>query len=593
MSVQVPLFDKRDLKASKPVARVEGAVGGTFDVKKFVENFDALAQASGGVEHLRGLIIDLAIRGKLGTQSPKDGTAKVLLERAASERGNSGRRRVFQGKPQPSYALPPGWAWCEPQDLGEVSPRNEVDDGSIVGFVPMAKVPTDYRQAVTFEARRWKEIKKGYTHVQDGDIAVAKITPCFQNGKSCVVVGLPNGVGAGTTELLVLRPVRGVVEPNYLLLFFKSPDFISAGIGLMTGTAGQQRVPVEYFSAVSVPLPPLAEQKRIVAKVDQLMTLCDELEARQTKKREVGTRLTKSALEALTTAEGPEEFDAAWATVVENFDIVVGQASTVGPLRAAILRLGCTGKLVKRVPFEGDASGILASLQKMSPHTVRRGVPDRVDVSPLVAAWRLPAHWVAVSIAELLRVGELVDVKDGNHGANHPLAAEYVADGVPFIMASNVRDCVDYEGAKKLPPEVIARLRVGFAKPGDVIYTHKGSVGRVALNTRACILTPQTTYYRIRRPHRAIVPEYLRFVLMSSMHQEQVAGVQEQTTRDFVPVSRQYAVFLPLPPVEEQRRIIAKVEPLMKLCDALEANLRRLEDRATKLVESAVQEMVA
>jgi hypothetical protein len=118
--------------------------------------------------------------------------------------------------------------------------------------------------------------KKGYTHFAEGDVGLAKITPCFENGKSTVFRNLTGGIGAGTTELHIVRPI--FVDANYILIFLKSPHFIETGIPKMTGTAGQKRVPFEYFAYSPFPLPPLAEQHRIVAKVDELMALCDRLE---------------------------------------------------------------------------------------------------------------------------------------------------------------------------------------------------------------------------------------------------------------------------------------------------------------------------
>ena len=158
-----------------------------------------------------------------------------------------------------------------------------------LSFCPMPVIPTDYRESVVSEVRRWGDIKKGYTHFAEGDVVVAKITPCFQNRKSCIMTAFERGVGAGTTELHVIRPFTDAVVPKYLLLFYKSPDFLQNGVDRMTGTAGQQRVPREYFAYTPLPLPPLAEQHRIVAKVDELMDLLDRLEETR-RRRENGCR---------------------------------------------------------------------------------------------------------------------------------------------------------------------------------------------------------------------------------------------------------------------------------------------------------------
>ena len=104
-------------------------------------------------------------------------------------------------------------------------------------------------------------MRKGYTHFANGDVVLAKITPCFENGKAAVMANLTNGFGAGTTELHVVRPITGGVEPGYIYIFLRSPYFKTIGERHMTGTAGQKRLPTEYFATRPFPLPPLAEQK--------------------------------------------------------------------------------------------------------------------------------------------------------------------------------------------------------------------------------------------------------------------------------------------------------------------------------------------
>ena len=138
-------------------------------------------------------------------------------------------------------------------------------------------IASEYGVPHRHEVRRWGEIKSGYTHFAEGDVGVAKITPCFENGKSTIFRNLAGGMGSGTTELHVVRPL--FVDPGYVVLFFKSSYFIEPGIPKMTGTAGQKRVPATYWANAPFPLPPLPEQHRIVAKVDELMALCDRLEA--------------------------------------------------------------------------------------------------------------------------------------------------------------------------------------------------------------------------------------------------------------------------------------------------------------------------
>ena len=153
-----------------------------------------------------------------------------------------------------------------------------------------------------------------------------------------------------------------------------------------------------------IALPPVAEQKRIVAKVDQLMVLCDDLETRQTKKRELGTRLTKSALETLTTAEGPEEFEAAWTRVVENFDVLVDKAEHVGQLRAAIWELAVRGLLTEQSPEDEHAEALLKRIAAERAAAKLRGarIAEAPPLDQVDGPHVIPTRWRWVRWGQLI-----------------------------------------------------------------------------------------------------------------------------------------------------------------------------------------------
>jgi type I restriction enzyme S subunit len=187
-----------------------------------------------------------------------------------------------------------------------------------------------------------------------------------------------------------------------------------------------------------------------------------------------------------------------------------------------------------------------------------------------------------VSAAQLIRCGALVDLKDGNHGSNHPKAKEFAESGIPFITAANVRDDgIDYEGAPKVSGPALKRLRVGFAKSGDAILTHKGSVGRAALNTRECVLTPQTTYYRW--DSSIVNAKYSVYYFRSTLFYQQLAAVMSQTTRDFVPIGEQYRLFLIVPPLQEQDEIVGRADALFALADTIGKQVAAAAARSGRL----------
>ena len=187
---------------------------------------------------------------------------------------------------------------AEMSDLFSLNPKDEVDDETEVGFVPMACVEDGFSGNHSFETRKWEDVKKGYCHFQNGDIGVAKISPCFENLKSCILHSLPNGVGTGTTELVILRSL-GVYVPFYMYLF-KSSWYISQGTKYFKGVVGQQRVNKAIFTDLKVPLPSVAEQKRIVAEIKRWFAFIDIIEHEKSDLQE-NIKQTKSKILDLAT----------------------------------------------------------------------------------------------------------------------------------------------------------------------------------------------------------------------------------------------------------------------------------------------------
>ena len=230
-------------------------------------------------------ILQMAIQGKLVEQRPEEGTAEELYRQIQDEKQALIKAgKIKKEKPLPEitedeipFEIPESWKWVRIAAVTTLNPKNELPDELDTGFIPMPCVMDGFRNYHTYEVRKWNEIKKGFTHFADGDVGVAKITPCFQNRKSVVFKNLPNGYGAGTTELSIVRVISNLIIREYLLWFFKTDYFISNGIQSFTGTAGQQRIHKDYLATCLFPLPPLAEQKRIVARLRELLPLCEKL----------------------------------------------------------------------------------------------------------------------------------------------------------------------------------------------------------------------------------------------------------------------------------------------------------------------------
>nr|WP_298140831.1 restriction endonuclease subunit S [uncultured Pseudomonas sp.] len=176
--------------------------------------------------------------------------------------------------------LPQGWALACISDLADINPKQDFDDHLPAGFVPMSHAPTNFRDKLRFEERKWGEIKKAYTNFKDGDVIFAKVTPCFENGKAALVEEMPSGIAAGSSEFYVLRPSSPEVSAKYLLALVKSRGFMREGAENMTGAVGLRRVPKKFVESYPVLVPPAAEQTRIAQKLDELLAQVDTLKAR-------------------------------------------------------------------------------------------------------------------------------------------------------------------------------------------------------------------------------------------------------------------------------------------------------------------------
>ncbi|MCC3060272.1 restriction endonuclease subunit S [Campylobacter jejuni] len=168
-----------------------------------------------------------------------------------------------------NYQLPQGWEWKSLNEICEINPRNKVDDEINISFVSMDKILDGYNNGFSYVIKKWKDVKKGFTHFKQGDIGLAKITPCFENKKSVIFNNLENGVGAGTTELHIIRVGNHIIS-KFLLWFFKTEKFTKNGILNMTGATGHKRVPKDFIKNLQIPLPPLQEQEQITSYLDEL-----------------------------------------------------------------------------------------------------------------------------------------------------------------------------------------------------------------------------------------------------------------------------------------------------------------------------------
>lgn len=560
----------------------------------FFANFDYLADAPNGVKKLREMILLLAVQGKLVPPDPNDEPASKLLEQIHVEKARLLKEnKIKKTEPLQSvnldeipYKLPKGWEWSRLAEIGIVNPINDVNDDVEASFIPMALISEKYGKSASSETKVWREIKKGFTHFAENDVVLAKITPCFQNGKSAVMRGLKNGVGAGTTELHVFRQVADTICPDYVLIYFKSADFINNGITKMTGSAGQKRVPKEYFSLNPFPVPPLPEQHRIVAKVDQLMALCDELETRQQKKKRKLLNLNNAALDRLLIARATDDFANAWRLLRDNFDFLYTTPEAIGNLRQGILQLAVQGKLVPQDPNDEPAFVLLAKIKaekaRLEKEKKIKTSEPLSPISPDETPYELPKGW------EWVRLETLGEVCGG--GTPSKNVVEYWSGDIPWVSPKDMKLDRIKNTEMAISQKAVNNSSVRLIPTGSILIVARSGILKrtlpVSINEMECTVNQDI---KVLIPYKVEINSYLQILLKGFETLILAELVKNGMTVQSLMYSDFFQYLFPLPPLAEQHRIVTKVDQLMKLCEELEAKLIKSQTKSEKLVEAAVK----
>lgn len=558
-----------------------------MNAEALLQHFERNTDTPDAIGRLRRFVLDLAVRGKLVSQDSKEEPAAGLLARISVEKARllaTGEVRTPKTLPRIAdvpFEIPQSWRWTQIAEIGLLSPRNAAADDLPASFVPMTLITAEYGAAHGNEVRPWGEIKNGYTHFANGDVGLAKITPCFENGKSTVFRSLSSGIGSGTTELHVVRPL--FVTAEYVALFLKCPHFIEAGIPKMTGTAGQKRVPTEYFAYSAFPLPPLAEQDRIVAKVNELMALCDQLEAARAKREAARDRLAAATLARLNVPD-PVTFadDARFA--LDVLPALTARPDQVKQLRQTILSLAMRGRLMPQDAKDEPASSLMIRISKELNAFRKSHRLNFSGTEPVLAEdspFTLPDGWLLVRLADLFRV-----ITDGDHQPP-PRANE----GVAFLTIGNVTTGrLNFSGCRLVTREYFDSL-ASYRTPrcGDILYTVVGATfGRPALvetEREFCV----QRHIAILKPASDMDVRFLLRMLSSPLVYDQAVRSTTGTAQPTIALGPLRNFLVPVPPVGEQMRIVAKIDELMAFCGELEVRLSARDNERSGLLEALLQ----
>ena len=526
-------------------------------------------------KQLKNSILQWAIQGKLVPQDPNDEPASVLLDKIRQEKERLIKEKkikrdknasiIYRGEDNSYYEkilatgevkcideeipfdVPQGWEWCRVSSLFQINPKVVAEDNTSAAFIPMEAISAGYGSEFRYYEKKWGEIKSGYTAFADNDIAFAKITPCFQNRKSVIFEGLPNGIGAGTTELKILRTYGETINRWFVLYFLESPYFIDEA--KFKGTANQQRIIVGYLENKLFPLPPLAEQERIVGKIGLVMPIIDKYSKSQ--------------------------------ELLDKMNVELNEC-----LKKSVLQEAIQGKLVPQIAEEGTAQELLEQIKAEKQKLVKEGKLKKsaLDSSVIFRGddnkyweksedgavcideeipFEIPSNWAWVRLDDICSF-----IHRGKSPKYSPIKKYPV-----LAQKCNQWDGFSIEKAKFIDPQSISLYNdEHFLQNRDLMWnsTGLGTLGRMAIYYT--ILNPYElavadSHVTVIRPYKThIVSEYLYYYFASNTVQSVIEDKSDGSTKQKELATKTVKSYLvPLPPFVEQLRIVQKIKSVTSI----------------------------
>ncbi|GGK02601.1 restriction endonuclease subunit S [Pseudomonas matsuisoli] len=434
--------------------------------------------------------------------------------------------------------LPEGWAFARLDELADINPKQSFADDLDAGFVPMSHAPTNFLDKLRFDSRPWGDIKKAYTNFQDGDVIFAKVTPCFENGKAAFVDGLPNRIGAGSSEFYVLRPATEDISAKYLLAVIKSRDFLLQGAANMTGAVGLRRVPKQFVQNYTVPVPPAAEQTRIAEKLDALLAQVDTLKTR-----------------------------------IDSIPALLKR------FRQSVLVAAVSGRLTEEWRAENTGINPTEQIETILKDRLSSSKSKKAPASHLKnEEYEIPSTWCWVSLDSLA-----AKIVDGTHHT-----PTYVGNGVPFISVKDIRDgVIDFTNTKFITTEEHAELcKRCHPEKGDLLITKSGTIGRTAIIATNNEFSLFVSVALIKPASNLVNMEFINIALRKWIGEIDVSSRIVGSAIKNLHLTDMKVLAIPFAPLTEQTEIVRRVEQLFAFADQLEAKVAAVKTRIDHLTQS-------
>jgi type I restriction enzyme S subunit len=532
-----------------------------------------------GIKKLRELILELAVRGLLVPQDPNDEPASELLKKVQNEKARLVKTGKIKNKKtlpditnnEKPYRLPASWTWVRlseiGHDWGQKTPASDftyIDVGSINKELGLVQEPNGLKaEEAPSRARRI---------VKNGTVIYSTVRPYLLN--IAVVSETIEPEPIASTAFAIVHPFSGILA-SYIYRYLRSPTFIKYVESCQNGIAYPAINDKQFFNGV-FPLPPLAEQHRIVAKVDELMALCDQLEQTQTDHLQAHETLVATLLAALTKAPEPKQFEDAWQRIAAHFDTLFTTEASIEALKQTILQLAVMGKLVEQDSEDEPAENLVKQIElELSAERRKRQGKELTPIREEELRHKTPESWAWKRFRDVAIISSNLVKPDAYLKLPH-LAPDNIEKGNGVLLPCRTveEDKVRSSNHRFYPGQIVySKIRPNLSKVVIVNFDGLCSADMYPIDA-------------------LIDSNYLKLYMLSNTFLEQAVKNDTRVAMPKINQNELNAIAVPVPPLAEQHRIVAKVDELMALCDQLKANLKAAQATQLKLADCLVENAI-
>jgi type I restriction enzyme, S subunit len=563
-----------------------------------LSNLNLLAAAPGGVARLRELILTLAVQGKLVAQDAKDEPASALLKKIRAEKD----RLIADGKIKPDkplaeiaeeekpFGLPNGWSWVKGRDLfsvirGVTYQKTDARDTPAETHLPILRA-NNIRGTVNLDDLVYVPAA---LISEDQFLRVGDYVVCLASGsKNLVGKAAPFTESLGCSFGAFCGAIRPIQKIAYFAVYLASPMYrysvseASAGIGI-NNLKGSSLLDLD------IALPPKAEQSRIVTRVEELMRLCDALEAKGQLEATQHAQLVSTLLGTLTQSETPEQLAENWQRIATHFNLLLDRPQAIDALEQTILQLAVRGLLVPQDPQDEPASELLKKIRAEKDKLIAEGKIKRDKPLPPIASeeapYESPPGWEWVPIETLAHVGTGTTPPRDNPA--------FFSDGlIPWVTSGETGNIFIAETAQYVTELALFQTNLTVYPVGTLIVAMygqgktRGQVSELQIEATTNQACAAIALVESSLAHRSFVK------LVFEKSYDEIREFSAGGAQPNLNVGKIKATLIPLPPLAEQSRIVTRVAQLRHLCFELRQRLTASQSTQAHLAEALVQEGV-